>query len=182
MHLGVFNRQLRRDLLEVPGPGSVDAAAILVVRVVDMSTESQRMRLPAERRVGGAHADRRRQLPLHRLRVALDERHQERQAPRAAELEMTVGGLPQDVARFGQAIEREQRCREVRVGGDELGIEPDRLAQRRTRMIELAEANQRVAQTVERERFARVGWRSRRAPVPAPCPTPAARPGSSATR
>ena len=156
MHLGVFDRQLRGDLLEVPGPGSVDAAAVLVVRAVDMPAESQRMRLPAERRIGGAHADRRRQLPLHRLRVALDERHQERQAPCASELEVTVGSLTQDLARFGQAIEREQRCREVRVGGDELGIEPDRLAQRRYRMLELAEANQRVAQAVERERFARV--------------------------
>src|SRR5262249_45558146 len=109
-----------------------------------------------ERRVGFADAERRLEFLRHGGRVALHEREKVREATGAGEVELFAGRVLQHRACVGQLIDRKQRGREVAVRGHKLRIETDGLALRSDGGLEVAEASQGGAETVECERFARI--------------------------
>ncbi len=76
MHFGVFRQQVCRNLREVAVKRHLDAAVVLLVRLLDASFGRGNMGLPAERGVGLPQRYSCLQLARHCPGIPLDERHE----------------------------------------------------------------------------------------------------------
>ena len=142
MHFGVFHGQPGRHFLEVALERHLNAAPELPVRFLHPAGNLRGVRLPAERRICFAHTNRRLQLAGHRRRVALNQVDEVRQPADTVEVELPVGSLLKNGPGLVEPAERQQRCREVRVRGNELWIETNGFAKRLHRLLKPAEANE----------------------------------------
>src|SRR5215203_1432348 len=155
----VLSRQLGSHFVEATFEGEADTEAELFVRSRGVASECGRVRLPAKRRVRLTRSNRLRQLPFHRDGISLDEGKEIREPAGPVEIELPLRSLTQNAPCFVIAIEGEQRGRQVAVGGGELRVQADRLAERSDRVLEVTEADLRDAQAVERTGFAGIGCR-----------------------